>query len=289
MDEELKERILKDLMKSGFPFEARIARSFANLSIDENWEDFYVSEIGKRPWDDGGLNKGMPVKCGSSYLDPIESKARELDIHSIVPLDVNGANLLINFLVQCKATDKIWVFCHYGFEPVPTLGNKCIYSGIEVKSEAIELGLKVLYPDPVLKVDPRMLCGTAKALSKKGQAEKGRDEIWDACLSAVSATTHYIETAERLFKSTISSSDKKMLLYIPMVATSNMIFFADLSQDEPILKEVDFAYYVYDSMIGGSLGRTIFIIPIITESSLERIVNAVTIASIKLLETCFTW
>jgi hypothetical protein len=39
MNEELKEKILKDLMKSGFPFEAGIARGFANLSIDEGWSN----------------------------------------------------------------------------------------------------------------------------------------------------------------------------------------------------------------------------------------------------------
>lgn len=235
------------------------------------------------------MNKGIPVKCGSSHLDPIENKTRELDIHSTIPLDVKGVNLFVNFLVQCKATEKIWVFCHYGFEPVPSLGNKCIYTGVETKSKGIDLGLRVLYPDPVLKVDPKMLCGTAKILSKKGQDEKGKDEIWDACSSAVSAATFYIESAERLPKATTYFADKKMLIYIPMVATNNAIFFADFSQDEPKLKEVDVVYYVYDSLIGGISGRNIFIIPIITGQSLERIVNAVTISSIKLLENCFTW
>lgn len=69
----LEQKVLKNLLKSGYPFEARIVRRFANLSMDNDWNNLYVTESGGRPLDNlGCLNHGIPVQCGVPYLDPIK-------------------------------------------------------------------------------------------------------------------------------------------------------------------------------------------------------------------------
>lgn len=304
--DELEQRVLKSLQRSGFPFEARIARAFANLDMDDAYKDLYVTTFGDRPIDRiGCLNRGVPVQCGVPYLDPVEKKSRELDIQAIVPLKVNGVDLLINFLVECKDTNKIWTFGHYGFEALPSIDGKYVAVGIEPKSKESYLELKIFTPDPVLCFDPNLLCGVGKVLKKvkeddgdskessgtkktKVKSDK-QDEIWEATITATNAARCYKETADQLLSQDMGRQGQKLLIYIPVVATANKIFFADLSNDSPSVQQVDLAIHIHQSLAEDGESLNHFVVPIITESSLPRIVNELVKSSLRFLEKYFTW
>lgn len=286
--EELESRVLKHLLKSGFPFEARIARCFASLPIEEEWKDLYVSEIGSRPMDDlGGLNKGVPVNCGVPYLDPVEGKSREIDVHSIIPLDIRGARLDIHFLIQCKDTSRIWCFGHYGFESRPSIRDKFVNVGIEPKSREAEIEYSILRTDPVLNVDPHALCGIGKVLKKSEDDEKPKDEIWEACITAINSARYYKKMTEGL--KGVNLKGKIFYLFIPMVATANLVFFADLSEDSPQVQQVASAFYVYQGLEEDGVTRYHYIVPIITEEALVSIVHQIVQSSIRFLEGYFAW
>lgn len=177
--------------------------------------------------------------------------------------------------------------------------------GIDIKSREANLELQLFHPDPVLGVHPDNLCGVGKVLKTKEKDDKknkddtktpkveddnkNKDELWEACITAVNATRYYRDTTERLLKQDANWKDRRLLIYIPMVATGNKLFFANLSIDTPTVQQVDSAFYVYQGLSEDGEKRSHFIVPIITEASLSRIVNAIINSSIRFLEKFFTW
>lgn len=302
--EELERKVLKCLQESGFPFEARIARAIANLDMDDEYKELYVTEFGERPIDRiGCLNRGVPVQCGVPYLDPVEKKSRELDVHAIVPLKVKGADLWINFFIECKDTNKIWTFGHYGLEALPTIEGKYVAIGMDFKTRDDLLELRMFTPDPVVCFDPNILCGVGKVLKtvKKEEAKQGtseettkikpdkEDEIWEATVVAINAARSYRETALGLMSQESEGKSPKLFIYIPMVATANKVFFADLSKDSPSAKEVDSAIRVHQSLAEDGTTWNHFVVPIVTESSLPHFINELVKSSLRFLERYFTW
>jgi hypothetical protein len=282
------EKILRNLLKSGFPFEAMIARCFSGLPIEDEWKDSYVSDIGSRPMDDlGGLNKGVPVSCGVPFKDPVEGKTREIDVHSIIPLEIKGARLDIHFLVQCKDTDRLWCFGHYGFESRPSIRDKFVNVNIQPKSREAELEYSILISDPVLNIDPHALCGLGRVYKKSEEDEKHKDEIWEACVTAVKSAVYYKKISEGL--TVMGHKGKIFYLFIPMVATSNLLYFADLSKDPPEVQRVASAFYSYEGLEEDGVTRHHFTVPIITEESLVSVVHHIVQRSIKFLEDYFAW
>lgn len=282
------EKILKNLLTSGFPFEARIARCFSGLPIEDEWKDFYVSEIGSRPMDDlGGLNKGVPVRCGVPFLDPTEAKTREIDVHSILPLEIRGARLDVHFLVQCKDTNRLWCFGHYGFESQPSIRDKFVPVNIEPKSREAELEYSILINDPVLNIDPNALCGLGRVYKKSEDDEKHKDEIWEACVTSVKSAIYYKKMSEGL--TNMGHKGKNFYIFIPMVATTNLLYFADLSKDAPEVHGVPYAFYVYQGLDEDGVSRQHFTVPIVTEESLVEIVHHIIKRSVKFLEEYFVW
>src|SRR5450759_3297497 len=122
MDEEsletLKRKIVKNFVQSGYPFEAKVARCFRHLQMDGNYEPFLIKEEGDRPIAD--------VQCGVPYADPDTGESRELDVAATYPFRINGLDFWLHFQVQCKSTNSVWSFGHYGFEIHPTIHNKFI-------------------------------------------------------------------------------------------------------------------------------------------------------------------
>lgn len=302
--EELERKVLNCLQESGFPFEARIARAIANLDMDAEYKDLYVAEFGERPIDRiGCLNRGVPVQCGVPYLDPVEKKSRELDVHAIVPLKVKGADLWINFFIECKDTNKIWTFGHYGLEALPTIDGKYLTFGMDFKTREDQLELRMFTPDPVLCFDPNNLCGVGKVLKKvkKEDAKQGagrettkikpdnQDEIWEATITAINAARSYREAAQNLTSLDGAAKNPKLFIYIPMVATANKIFFADLSKDSPSAKEVGLAIHVHQSLAEDGTTWNHFVVPVVTESALPQFINELVKSSLRFLDRYFTW
>lgn len=292
--QELERKVLNCLQESGFPFEARIAKAFANLQMDDEYKDLYVTEFGDRPMDAiGCLNRGVPVQCGVPFLDPVTNKSREFDVHSVLPLKVNNVDIWIHFFVECKNTNKVWAFGHYGFETTPTIRGKYASTGIQFKSGEAELNLTAFFPDPVLGVHPSQLSGVGKVLKKKENKgsvtlqNDSQDEIWEAALTSVKAAEFFQDSVKGFFENERDPGRRRLFVFVPMVATGNQLFFADLSGEKPEITQVDLAFYIHRSLSDAGMNHKHFVVPVITETSLSRVVNEVAKASIGFLEKYF--
>lgn len=283
----LREKVLRHIERSGYPFEARIARAFFDCRIDEDWIDILVSEYDTSPIHVmSDLNPKISVRCGVPYFDAAEKKPRELDVHVVMSIKVMNLDLKINFIVQCKDTDKIWIFCHYGFETVPTiLGKYCDY-GIDFryKDKPLDMLKSIFSPDPILGTDQRTLCGVAKVLVKNKNDDK-KDEIWEACITAIKATRYVKDIVKRTIK---VEGQKELVLFVPMVATGNLIYDVDLSAETAEAEQVDVAYYSYQTLAEDGLTHEHYPIPIITEASLSKVVDSTVQNSTRFLLDCFT-
>lgn len=282
----LREKVLKHIEKSGYPFEAKLARAFAECTVDEDYLDIWLSDFRNQPMENvGGLNGKISVSCGTPYLDPLEKKPRELDIRVLVPLRIRDIELQIHLFVQCKNTNRVWIFCRYGFETVPTIYGKYFNHGIEFRDKDRTLDALIRFPDPVLGADPRELCGVAKVLVKREDDLK-KDEIWEACITAINATRYYRDVAKRSMK---PDGWKQLMVFIPMVATGNIVYQVDLSAETAEAKEVELAYYSQQTIAEEGSSHEHFLIPIITEASLPGVVSNVVLNAIKFLQVYFAW
>ena len=284
----LQQKVLEHIQKSGYPFEARIARAFSNCRVDEDLIDMHVSEYDTSPIHVvADLKPKILVRCGVPYFDAAEQKPRELDVHAVMSIKVMNLDLKINFIVQCKDTDKIWIFCHYGFETVPTILGKYYDHGIEFryKDKPLDALKLILSPDPVLGTDPRTLCGAAKVMVKKNGDDK-KDDIWEACITAIKATRYVRDVVKRTIK---AEGQKELSLFVPMVATGNLIYHVDLSGETAEAKQVDVAYYSLQTIAEDGLMHEHYPIPIITEASLSQVVNSTVLNATRFLLGCFTW
>jgi hypothetical protein len=108
---QLERRILGDLAKTGYPLEIR-----ASLVLEA---------------------QGWTVTHNPAYLDVEEQKAREVDINAVRAWQVGGAGslkhmLLCSLFVECKKSDKPWVFFVTPVGQVERTGRQLRYhSGIE--------------------------------------------------------------------------------------------------------------------------------------------------------------
>jgi hypothetical protein len=284
--DDLREKILKHIQRSGYPFEAKIAHAFLNSPIDYDTIDILV-----RDPDDGPvqvvseLSPRISVQCGTPYLDPVEKKPRELDVRVLVRLKIRDVELQVYFFVQCKNTNRVWIFCHYGFEAVPTVLGKFSNDGIEFVRERTS-DVLVRFPDPVLAVDTREVCGVAKVMTTKEKDDFKKDEIWEASITAINATRY---TRDILKQSLKPESLKKLMIFVPMVATGNRVFQVDLSADPQEAKEVDLTYYSQQTIAEEVPTHEHFLIPIITEASLPRVMSGIVLNAAKFLGGYFAW
>jgi len=114
MSEKFKEKIIEDLGKTGFPLEV-----------------FVASELGDNDW---------IVYSSSLYRDEETEKPRELDIHAVkvdhryvqsfpYKTKIGDENKLVqHMIIQCKKTDKPWVFFDNGKTSWPQIPAECFKS-----------------------------------------------------------------------------------------------------------------------------------------------------------------
>lgn len=283
----LRERVLKHIQTSGYPFEAKIARAFANCSIDYDTIDILIRNRDSGPVQVvSELNPRLSVQCGTPYLDPIERKPRELDVRVLIPLKIGDVELQVHFYVECKNTNRVWEFCHYGFETVPTILGKFFNHGIESANRDRTLDVLIRIPDPVLASEPIEVCGVAKVFKTKDKDDFTKDEIWEASITAINAMRYW----RGIHKQTIKTESlKQLMIFIPMVATGNRIFQVDLSAETPAAKEVDLAYYSHQTISEEAPTHEHFLIPIITEASLPQVVHSIVLNAAKFLTGYFAW
>ena len=108
---ELERKILKDIAKTGYPLEIR-----ASLVLEE---------------------QGWTVTHNPAYLDPEEQKAREIDINAVRAWQVGAPGsprhvLLCSLFVECKRSEKPWVFFVTPVRQMERSGREVRYhTGIE--------------------------------------------------------------------------------------------------------------------------------------------------------------
>jgi hypothetical protein len=284
------EKVLKFIKKSGYPFEARIARAFANYRVDEDWIEILLRDYDPNPIPVyGALNPRVSVKCGVPYFDETEKKPRELDLQAVLALNVLGSELKINFLVQCKNTSRWWVFCHYGFETTPTIYRQYWATGLELrKDKPVDVLMSLFSPHPVIGKERSSLCSSAKVMVKEpkdNKKDENKDEIWEACITAIKATRYAREVAQR---TTRLEGTRELSLFVPMVATGNHIYQVDLSGESAEAERVEFAYYSHQTLAEDGLTYEHYPIPIVSEASLSQVLNTTAVNATEFLLNCFT-
>lgn len=284
------EKVLKFIKKSGYPYEARIARVFADYQVDEDRLEILLRDYDSSPLPVyGALQPRMAVKCGIPYFDETEKKPRELDIQATLTLNVLGTELKINFLVQCKNTSRWWVFCHYGFETTPTIYRQYWATGLELrKDKPVDALMSFFSPHPVIDKGRSSLCSSAKVMVKEPRDNKNdenKDEIWEACITAIKATRYAREVAQR---TTRLEGTKELSLFVPMVATGNYIYQVDLSHEPAEAEKVEFAYYSHQTLAEDGLTHEHYPIPIVCEASLPQVLNTTAVNATEFLLNCFT-
>lgn len=285
--DDLRDKVIKRIQTSGYPFEARIARAFSNCPIDYDTIDVFVRDPNNGPVQVvSELSPRTLVQCGTPYLDPVEKKPRELDIRVLVPLKIRDVELQVHFFVQCKNTNRVWIFGHYGFETVPTILGKFFNHGIEFTSRDKTLDVLIHLPDPVLASDRKEICGVATVLAKKEKEDFKKGEIWEACVTAINATRYARDILKQSLK---PGSCKQLMIFIPMVATGGRVFQVDLSAETQEAKEVALAYYSQQTIAEEGPTHEHFLIPIITEASLPQVVNSIVLRAAQFLQGYFAW
>jgi hypothetical protein len=229
----------------------------------------------------------MSVRCGVPYYDQTEKKPRELDIHAALAMNVLGSELKVNFLAQCKNTNRLWIFCHYGFETIPTILGQYSKFGLDLRQKDKPLdALKVLFsPHPVIGPERSSLCSAAKVMVKDPE-DKRKDEIWEACITAIKATRYARDLARRAIR---IEGTKELNLFVPVVITGNHIFQVDLSREPAEVEKVDAAYYSHQTLAEDGFTHEHYPIPIVNEVSLPNVINETVVNATKFLLDCFTW
>ncbi|RHW38166.1 hypothetical protein D1B31_15460 [Neobacillus notoginsengisoli] len=212
MAADIKEKLLKDIKKTGYPFELTLH----NKLIKNDWK----------------------VIANAYYIDKDEKKGREIDFIASNHISeyINGELLEIAFYLIIevkKATDKPWV--------IFTVKNRDRFSKL--------LPLKLNYTETVFEIQGQ---GIYSAFHKNGtkvhdswgksfyegfSGNGGRDDIYKALSGSVKALIH--------FKETNSYSDffteRLISYYEPIVVIEGQLFESWLDNNEEIqIKESNY-------------------------------------------------
>lgn len=281
--ENLKKKVVKNFVKSGYPFEATVGRRFRDLEIDPKYERYLIKKEGEGPT--------TPIQCGVPFADPESGDSRELDVSATYPFKINGLEFWLHFQVQCKDTNRIWSFGHYGFETSPTIQNKFVLSNVSFKDHADEIIFRMFVRDPIVLVDPSALCTVGRILTKEGtkpKKQKGeieKDEIFEATITAVKSVNFLMKLMTQGI--VLGSKLERIDFFVPMVITSNLLFWLDLSEDDdlPIL-QTDRLWYIHRRWNAeGNIES--FIVTILNASAIEEIVNWIIANTFRFVGKCF--
>jgi hypothetical protein len=238
-NESLESRIQNWLEKQGYPLEMKVAAKLAELKFN--------------------------VIHGGHYQDPETSTSREIDIVCPVSDKLGRGLVEINFIIECKGTNKPWILfgskseqnCR-GVWDYAVLSQMARVSLIDVLHENIANWAKKI---PWLwKGD----CVVAHAIT---QAFEGNNDIpYAGVLSAVKAALwlqnhSFIQSPEY----------RKFVICFPVVITSSPLFNSRLDENNNlVLEPIDSGYLFFNQHINDFNGVSVLIV---NENHLDKFVK----------------
>ncbi|QNF29635.1 hypothetical protein [Metabacillus elymi] len=212
MSEELKVKLLEDILKTGFPLEMEISQKLRS--------------------------NGWRVSNSSYYIDMDENKGREIDIISSIHKNKEVykeiyLEILFSLIVEIKKTeDKPWIFftseVHGPIEKY--LPKDYVMSGFANKPHVINRLLR----KNTEKVNTRIGRNFYQGFTKNG----GRDDIYKALSGVIKATYHFMENSSAKDNNSV---DRLIHFFEPVVVIKGKLFETYLKEDgEQVLEEVNY-------------------------------------------------
>ncbi|QSO52344.1 hypothetical protein JZ785_27080 [Alicyclobacillus curvatus] len=248
MSEEIKSKIMNEIMNHGFPLELEIASTFSRHS----WH----------------------VEHNSYYIDMDEQKGREIDLVARMhrsftdPVSHNSLEVQLSLVAEIKqANAKPWVIFTSPVTKFESLIGRQVhrnYVGFSVPYHQISRALKQAGHKNTL---PRLGRTFYEALSK------GRDDIFKALTGTTKAVRHIMESSG--ITDSEGSGDRLLYYYESVVILKGQLFECFLNeQGEPTLQEathvqVAFNYLSphYESTYGN-------VVDIVSAEHLPEFINA---------------
>jgi hypothetical protein len=247
LSDELKERLLQDILKTGFPLEMEISQKLRN--------------------------NGWNVRNGSYYIDKDEDKGREIDVISTIHMIKDlykevCLEVVFSLIIEIKKTEgKPWVFftseVNDGAEKI--IPKKFALSGFS--KSVHEVGR--LLRKNTQKINKRIGRNFYQGFTSSG----GRDDIYKALSGVIKATQHSLENCAA---SNDESGDRLFNFFEPVVVIQGKLFETYITQNgEHALEEVNSVQTQFNYLSSNypSRARSQRIVHVITSDYLDTFIN----------------
>ncbi|MBB6632617.1 hypothetical protein [Cohnella thailandensis] len=239
MTEDLKDNILKELLKTGYPFELQVSNFFSknSWSLDHN----------------------------SYFIDKDENKGREIDLIAGIHRKNSGEKHYIELnwklLIEIKqSNDKPWVV----FSTRPSSFEKMLafpkiknYSGFSAPYNKIH----GIFNSFGTKLGTRIGRSYYEAMAGNNK----RDDIYKALSGVVKATSFVAESREKDL-----SSDRLFYYYEPIIIFNGKLFEAYLNDEEAIeVTQVDYMQVSFN-YLSPNYDKGRYIVQIVTTDYLSK-------------------
>lgn len=225
MNEELMQKLKKDLEKSGVATELKVRDIFRH--------------------------RGWHISGGAAYLDKDEGKSREIDIvaHHGASVRKGDKTIIYNGFkahVEVKKSEKPWVvFKHYPSNFLRSCAWNNIIDYINLPCDPVKLA-KSLQSHSLIKVNGWEGTGIHEAFKNPDQPSRW----YGAFLSAIKSATDYFEeyrTKGEKLSNNLFENPTEITFNQPIVVLDGVIITAELSDEgEIILEEVLSSAFRFD-------------------------------------------
>ncbi len=244
MNKDLKEKLKKDILSTGFPFEMEVSQVLRS--------------------------SGWRVKNSPYYIDKDENKGREIDIistiHKVYEIyKETSMEICFSLIMEIKKSeDKPWVFFTSDVTgPVEQLLHKDYEtSGFVTQSHVINRLLR----KNTQKVNSRIGRNFYQGFTKNG----GRDDIYKALSGTLKATYHALENCSAKNN---NSGDRYLHFFEPVVVIKGKIFEVYIDKEGSMkLEEVKYIQTDFNYMSPNYMSQTGNVVHIITNEYLPEFI-----------------
>lgn len=218
MDEEFKNKILKDIQKNGYLQELQVGKILAE--------------------------KGCYVMYNQYYADPDTQKSREIDVFGIMHVGLDHRtkiNFVIKFIVEVKSSKKPWVFfcSKNSYLSLDHTGNSWL-----IRENVPSTGISFFTGHPRYGIDYK-----ANSFYEAFKEHSDESMIYKALLSATKATHAFFKLENSILSKRHQSLEStsfdlnkssQITLYIPLVVLDGVLLRGYLDKVDFQLEEASY-------------------------------------------------
>lgn len=244
VNEDIKEKLKKDILRTGFPFEMEVSKILER----NNWS----------------------VKNSSYYIDKDENKGREIDIISTIHQNKYiqrdlYLEVCFSLVVEIKKTEeKPWVFFTSEVNRVEeNLPLDYTYSNFSSKGYTLNRILR----ENIRKANARLGRNFYEGFTKNG----GRDDIYKALSGTSKATYHALENC---LANNDKAGDRLFHFFESVVVIKGKLFEAFLNDKGEInLEETKYIQCQFNYMSPNYISNRHKVVHVITSDYLEKFIR----------------